>query len=154
MSCAQPLEGASKALRSLSEGGFAHYDDAADEVWVPEMAAYASPGGGVGGRSGGRPRGIAARSGGAQPGPCNPLLPLGTADLVGTIFEDSPLGLDKWFTAVWGVANANGGVASTELGRVLGVRQGTAWAILLRIKLALSVADRYNKRTRTRVVTS
>ncbi|MGH6972037.1 MAG: transposase, partial [Caulobacteraceae bacterium] len=24
---------------------------------------------------------------------------------VGTIFEDSPLGLDKWFVAIWSVAN-------------------------------------------------
>ena len=35
-----PLEGASKGLRSLSEGGFAHYDDDSETVWVPEMAVY------------------------------------------------------------------------------------------------------------------
>jgi hypothetical protein len=33
-------EGALEALRNLSEGGFAFYDAAAEEVWVPEMAAY------------------------------------------------------------------------------------------------------------------
>ena len=41
---------------------------------------------------------------------------------VGTIFEDSPLGLDKWFVAVWCIANAKN-ISSSELGRVLGVTQ-------------------------------
>lgn len=36
---------------------------------------------------------------------------------VGTIFEDSPLGLDKWFVAVWCIANARNGISSHELGR-------------------------------------
>jgi hypothetical protein len=34
-----PLEGASKALRWLSEEGFAHYDAASEMVWVVNMAA-------------------------------------------------------------------------------------------------------------------
>lgn len=44
---------------------------------------------------------------------------------VGTIFEDSPLGLDKWFVAVWSVANCKNGISSHELGRALGVTQKT-----------------------------
>src|SRR6516162_5065930 len=30
----------------------------------------------------------------------------------GTIFEDSPLGLDKWLTAMWMIANCKNGVSS------------------------------------------
>lgn len=56
---------------------------------------------------------------------------------VGTIFEDSPLGLDKWFTAVWLIANAKNGISSMELHRALGVRQPTAWFMLHRIRLAM-----------------
>ena len=56
---------------------------------------------------------------------------------VGTIFEDSPLGLDKWFVAVWCIANAKNGISSYEIGRALGVTQKTAWHMLHRIRLAM-----------------
>jgi transposase-like protein len=56
---------------------------------------------------------------------------------VGTIFEDSPLGLDKWFVAVWCIANAKNGISSCELARALGVTQKTAWHMLHRIRLAM-----------------
>lgn len=56
---------------------------------------------------------------------------------VGTIFEDSPLGLDKWFVAVWAIANAKNGISSHELGRALGVTQKTAWFMLHRIREAM-----------------
>src|SRR5947209_20177945 len=46
---------------------------------------------------------------------------------VGTIFEDSPLGLDKWMPAVWLIANAKNGISSHEVGRALDVTQKTAW---------------------------
>lgn len=55
----------------------------------------------------------------------------------GTIFEDSPLGLDKWFVAIWAIANCKNGVSSHELGRALGVTQKTAWFMLHRIRLAM-----------------
>ena len=55
---------------------------------------------------------------------------------VGTIFEDSPLGLDKWLPAVWTIINAKNGVSSCELHRALGVTQKTAWFMLHRIRLA------------------
>jgi transposase-like protein len=56
---------------------------------------------------------------------------------LGTIFEDSPLGLDKWFVAVWAIANCRNGISSHELGRALGVTQKTAWFMLHRIRLAM-----------------
>jgi transposase-like protein len=56
---------------------------------------------------------------------------------VGTIFEDSPLGLDKWFPAVWCIANAKNGISSCELARALGVTQKTAWFMLHRIREAM-----------------
>jgi transposase-like protein len=56
---------------------------------------------------------------------------------VGTIFEDSPLGLEKWLPAVWIITSAKNGVSSCELSRTLGVTQETAWFMLHRIRLAM-----------------
>jgi transposase-like protein len=56
---------------------------------------------------------------------------------VGTVFEDSPIGLDKWFTAAWLVANCKNGVSSHEMARDLGVTQKTAWFMDHRIRLAM-----------------
>jgi len=56
---------------------------------------------------------------------------------VGTIFEDSPIGLDKWLAAMWIIANAKNGVSSWEMHRTLGVTQKTAWFMLHRIRLAM-----------------
>ena len=56
---------------------------------------------------------------------------------VGTIFEDSPLGLDKWLPALWLLANAKNGISSYELHRALGVTQKTGWFMLSRIRLAM-----------------
>jgi transposase-like protein len=56
---------------------------------------------------------------------------------LGTIFEDSPLGLDKWLPAVWLIANSKNGISSHELGRSLGVTQKSAWFMLHRIRLAM-----------------
>jgi len=53
---------------------------------------------------------------------------------VKTIFEDSALGLDKWMTAFWMLANCRNGVSSHELGRTIGVTQTTAWFMLQRIR--------------------
>lgn len=53
---------------------------------------------------------------------------------VKTIMEDSPIGLDKWMTAFWLLANAKNGISSHELGRTLGVTQTTAWFMLQRIR--------------------
>jgi len=56
---------------------------------------------------------------------------------VRTIFEDSPLGLDKWLTAVWLIVNAKNGISSYELHRSIGVTQKSAWFMLQRIRLAM-----------------
>ena len=56
---------------------------------------------------------------------------------VGTIFEDSPLGLDKWMTAVWMIVNCKNGISSYEIHRDVHVTQKTAWFMLHRIRLAL-----------------
>ena len=55
----------------------------------------------------------------------------------GTIFEDSPLGLDKWLTAMWMVVNCKNGVSSWEMHRALKVTQKSAWFMNHRIRYAL-----------------
>jgi len=56
---------------------------------------------------------------------------------LGTIFNDSPIGFDKWICATWLIANAKNGISSYELGRALGVCQKTGWFMLSRIRLAM-----------------
>jgi transposase-like protein len=56
---------------------------------------------------------------------------------VGTIFEDSPIGLDKWLTAVWLITSAKNGISSYEIHRAIGVTQKTAWFMMHRIRLAM-----------------
>lgn len=56
---------------------------------------------------------------------------------VGTIFEDSPIGLDKWLVAGWLLASCKNGISSYELKRHLGVTQTTAWFMLHRLRLAM-----------------
>src|SRR5271155_6145042 len=34
---------------------------------------------------------------------------------VGTIFEDSPIGLDKWFAGLWLIVNCKNGISSYEI---------------------------------------
>ena len=53
---------------------------------------------------------------------------------VKTIFEDSPIGLDKWLPALWMIVNAKNGVSSCEMARDLGVTQRTAWFMGHRIR--------------------
>jgi len=56
---------------------------------------------------------------------------------VGTIFEDSPIGLDKWLPVMWLVVNSKNGVSSWEIHRSIGVTQKTAWFMLQRARLAM-----------------
>ena len=60
---------------------------------------------------------------------------------VGTIFEDSALGLDKWFAAIWMIANCKNGISSYEVHRALGVTQKSAWFMLHRIRLAMKTGS-------------
>jgi transposase-like protein len=56
---------------------------------------------------------------------------------VGTVFEDSPIGLDKWMAAFWMMVNCKNGISSMEIHRALGVTQKTAWFMLQRLRLAV-----------------
>jgi transposase-like protein len=56
---------------------------------------------------------------------------------VGTIFEDSPVPLEKWLTTLWLIVNGKNGVSSYEVARGIGVTQKTAWFMLHRLRLAL-----------------
>src|SRR6266567_9622532 len=55
----------------------------------------------------------------------------------GTIFEDSPIPLEKWLPAAWLVINCKNGISSYELHRDLKVTQKTAWFMLHRVRLAM-----------------
>lgn len=65
---------------------------------------------------------------------------------VGTIMEDSAIGLDKWLVAMWLICNAKNGISSYELARSIGVTQKSAWFMLHRIRLAMHDND-YDKFT-------
>jgi transposase-like protein len=56
---------------------------------------------------------------------------------VGTIFEDSPIPLEKWLPAVWLLVNCKNGISSYEIHRALGITQKSAWFMMHRIRLAM-----------------
>jgi transposase-like protein len=56
---------------------------------------------------------------------------------LGTVFEDSPLGLDKWMSGFWMLVNCKNGVSSMEIHRALGITQKAAWFMLQRLRLAV-----------------
>jgi transposase-like protein len=56
---------------------------------------------------------------------------------VGTLFEDSAIGLEKWLPAMWLLCSCKNGISSYELARGLGVTQSTGWFMLQRLRLAL-----------------
>lgn len=59
---------------------------------------------------------------------------------VGTVMEDSPMGLDKWLAAMWMIANCKNGISSYEIARGLGITQKSAWFMLHRIRHAMQDA--------------
>jgi len=63
---------------------------------------------------------------------------------IGTIMEDSPIGLDKWLSAIWLIVNAKNGISSYELHRSLGITQKSAWFLLHRIRKAMQTGT-FNK---------
>jgi transposase-like protein len=71
---------------------------------------------------------------------CNPCKKQFTMK-IGTIFEDSPLGMDKWMTAVWLIVNCKNGISSYEIARDLGVTQKSAWFMLHRIRYAMQTGS-------------
>jgi transposase-like protein len=56
---------------------------------------------------------------------------------VGTVFEDSPIPLEKWLPAFWLIVNCKNGISSWEIHRAMGVTQKTAWFMLHRIRLGM-----------------
>jgi len=62
----------------------------------------------------------------------------------GSIMEDSPLGLDKWLTAMWQIVNCKNGISSYEVHRALNITQKSAWFLDHRIRLALTMGT-FNK---------
>jgi transposase-like protein len=60
---------------------------------------------------------------------------------VGTIFEDSPLTLDKWLVSLWMLVNCKNGISSYEIKRALGITQKSAWFVLQRLRLALQAGS-------------
>jgi transposase-like protein len=60
---------------------------------------------------------------------------------VGTVLEDSPLGLDKWLTGIWLIANCRNGISSYEIHRALGICQKSAWFLLHRIRYAMKTGS-------------
>jgi len=60
---------------------------------------------------------------------------------VGTIFEDSPIGLDKWLVALWLLSSSKKSVSTYHLARALGITQKTAWFINHRIRRAMRTSD-------------
>ena len=64
----------------------------------------------------------------------------------GTIFEDSPIGLDKWLTAMWMIVNSKNGISSWEIHRSLKVTQKTAWFMLHRVRVAMQDKPEVGKR--------
>jgi transposase-like protein len=64
---------------------------------------------------------------------------------VGTIFEDSPLGLDKWLPVVWLLTNCKNGISSYEVARDINVTQKTAWFMLQRVRLAMKAGTFWHK---------
>jgi len=55
----------------------------------------------------------------------------------GTIFEESPIPLEKWLPAAWLISNCKNGISSYELARALGVTQKSAWHMLHRLRYAM-----------------
>jgi hypothetical protein len=62
---------------------------------------------------------------------------------VGTIFEDSPIPLEKWLVVVWMVCNCKNGVSSYEIAKAIGVTQKSAWFMLHRIRVGLSTKRKF-----------
>jgi transposase-like protein len=56
---------------------------------------------------------------------------------VGTVMEDSPIGLDKWLTAMWLIATCKNGISSYEIARDVKITQKSAWFMLHRLRAAM-----------------
>ena len=70
---------------------------------------------------------------------------------VGTIFEDSPIPLEKWLPTLWLIVNCKNGVSSYEVARGIGVTQKSAWFMLHRLRLAMQTGSlmKFERRSRS-----
>jgi transposase-like protein len=59
----------------------------------------------------------------------------------GTVFQDSKLPLTTWFAAIYHLTQGKGGISSVELGRRLGVKQGTAWLMKHKLMRAMQARE-------------
>jgi transposase-like protein len=67
---------------------------------------------------------------------------------VSTVFEDSPIPLDKWLIAVWMLSNCKNGASSYEIARTIGVTQKSAWFMLHRIRLGFQTNRGFGPKTK------
>lgn len=67
--------------------------------------------------------------------------------LVGTIFEDSRIPLNKWLLAIHELSADKNGISSVELSRKLGITQKSAWFMAQRIRYAMAHTDLEKKLT-------
>jgi hypothetical protein len=56
---------------------------------------------------------------------------------VGSLMEDSALGIDIWFAALWSIANDKNGISSYEFARMVGITQKSAWHVMHRCRMAM-----------------
>jgi hypothetical protein len=59
----------------------------------------------------------------------------------GTVFQDTKLPLVTWFAAIYHLTQSKGGISSIELGRRLGVKQGTAWLVKHKLMRAMAARE-------------
>jgi transposase-like protein len=64
---------------------------------------------------------------------------------VGTVFEDTKIGMRKWLAAIWLITSHKKGIASTTLARDIKVTQKTAWFMLHRLREAAATPS-FNER--------
>jgi transposase-like protein len=69
----------------------------------------------------------------------------------GTVFQDSKLPLTSWFSAIYHLTQGKGGISSVELGRRLGVKQGTAWLMKHKLMRAMAAREAAKPRLEGRV---
>lgn len=60
---------------------------------------------------------------------------------IGTIFEDTKIGLRKWFIAIYIFSSHKKGISSCQLAKDVGVTQKSAWHMLHRIRFAFGINE-------------
>lgn len=58
-----------------------------------------------------------------------------------TLFHGTKVPLDKWFYAIWKIANSTNGISSVQLSKEIGIRQATAWSMLHRVRMCMSAEN-------------